>query len=1262
MRGAIKAGVLALLASATVLGCLALGSGVALANSASFSASSWLNWSQSESSTQNPNGDCYDGGLGTPGPAFGTLGDGAWVAQWTFGTWNAPPLPPAGATLVGATLSGQLADSGWTNYQGDYYIPPAGTYGFNFGAGAGTPYSTGRNSGCTYPLGYGNEGSGSVYLPGATSPSESFSANAYAVANTYVTDGVGDLFFAAGTGGQNFGLSMAPTSAATLVEDYAYTPTGIVAYQESPPTGSTDTQATISWNPNGNDSGTTYTLQRETLQGSGVVAGWATMYQGAATSVTTTSSWWSQSCGYGYVYRVRATGPNASTPWDTSAQWDEFPCTASVVGATPTSVTMSWPQVTAQTVPEVVWCEIGTPAGGVSCQQQRFDIGAGDTSATITGLVPNAEYAVFACSLTNAWGCPNPVGWTYAATPTLSLNNNNTAGLAYDQQPLTWTTGGNAPGTVYCLQQGTYAQSGAWQGGSCTAPHGYYGTATLATVDQSAGTSYAYSVWANNAGYSGASPASNSLPTQVASTPTLTITGPTTATMSWPVVAYMVTTGVACNVQGTGNWFYPGPATGGATSLAVTGLQPNTQYECTTYAMASNQGIRWWQGQAGGPAYTDATAPTGVTITGVTETVINDSWSANGTPTGTLYQTYLEPATGGGGVDWQTTYDLTATYGGLACGVTYTPYVQAQSHNGQWTAWTAGPATITVPCQPTGFSGSNGGLGWSPTAGRGSVHLSWQPATGATGYQVWVYDGNEYEAFNVGTATSWSTQAALIYPPDAALYPNVSEGSTAPPVFSHNGGGLNLRDLPHDLYCTTGTFYCGGGGGNPQQYWFAVDAYDASGSSASFQGGCAGDCYQPTLPLQTDPNAPVVTAWSVNGGGAYTYAATVPYNLQATESPSGIAAYALSNDGSTWTTYGVAGCTVGQVAACGSFLSATGTWTLTPGPGSKTIWARVESVAGVWSAPSATTTYVNVDTTVPTVNAVLDGGATSTTSTAATVGVSVSDPVTKQAGLTFEARYSTDGGQTWSPWASEGTSTAFSLAVTLPGGASGQRAVLVQVQDSDDNRGQGGATIQYVNPAGPLVGASTAGLGACVSTAGLPVPSGAVVQCTRQPQVTVPMAPPTGTVEMRASLDGVVWGQWHAVASSMPMNLGTSPGMKTVWVQYEDASGSVTPAPAHDPAYILLDPGPVTVTASWQGGAAATDSSGNATLAVQATDPAGSAGLTLAVTENGATLYQGAMESSVPLTLNGSGYQQVQVTVTDPAGNSAGATAGIYVE
>ena len=661
---------------------------------------------------------------------------------------------------------------------------------------------------------------------------------------------------------------------------------------------------------------------------------------------------------------------------------------------------------------------------------------------------------------------------------------------------------------------------------------------------------------------------------------------------------------------------------------------------------------------ASNAAYTDAAQPTGATLGSFTQTAVTLSWSAAGNPSGTQYSALvfqcanLSSVVAGSG--WTTATSWQAT--GLQPGTCYVGAVQARNSAGSATPQDWTQQAPTVPAQPNGFGGSIGGLGWSPTAGRGWVNLSWNPVSGATGYTVLVWDGATYETFNVGTATSWSSQQALVYPPDAALYPNVAEASKSPPVFSHSAGGLNLRDLPLDLYCTTGTFYCSQS--PAQNYWFAVDAYNASGNSDAFQGGCAGDCYQPTLPLQTDPNAPTVTSWQVNGGGAYTYASKVPYSLDASESPSGIAAYALSNDGSTWTTTTLGGCSIGQVTPCQGSLSATGTWTLVPGPGSKTIYARVESTAGVWSAPTATTVYVNTDQAVPTVDVSLDGGAAATASTSVTVAVDVSDPAGTAAGATWKGRYSTDGGQTWSAWQSEGSARSWSTPWSIPGRAAGERTVLVQAENSDGNLGQGGATIDY---AAPGSGAS-ASLPASATSHACSWPVGGAqvsATCVTQSQVTVPVTVPSGAVQMRVSLDDVTWGPWQPAAGSIPLDLGASPGLKTVWLQFQDAQGAVA---AQAPVYYVYDPQAPTLVATWLGNASATDSAGNATLQVQATDDVGTTGMTVTVTENGGTLYHGAYVNTVPLTLTGTGYQVVQVSVTDAGGTTTSVQAGVYVE
>ena len=1230
MWRACKIGILSLLAVTT--GFLALLSVPVLANSLTESlpvyGDAWW-WTSAYG--------CGNDGTPVQVTGVGQNTDGAGPVVQQFGA--GPPTLPAGAYWVGQTVSGTITN-GNPGYPGTSHVGVDYTFGcINAPYGGGYGYAAGMLGG---QLSLGAGASSVDYSGELEAPWDSAVQSVQAPGWNFPGIVVG--------GAQDYGYS---TSNNSTTMDYAFIPSNIGVQEVYSGNG---TQVTVSWNPDGNDSGTTYTLQRETLDAGGAAVGWTTIYQGTATGFQTSD----QSCGHGYGYRVQANGPQASTPWDASAEWDEHPCGESVAGAAATAVTVSWPLVTANAVPAIVWCEEGTPAGGVSCRQKRFDIGAGATSATLTGLVANAEYAVWACTATDGWGCPEVNVWTHAAVPTLNLDN-NPSGLGYDQQPVTWTATGNAPGTVYRLRQGSFTPSG---GGSYSWI--YTGTGSSAVGGQNAGGSYAYWVFAENFGYGNArtSP-SNGLATQVASTPVLTTTGTTTATISWSAVAAVQTTGVACTVaNSTWHWFYPGPATGGATSLQVTGLQANTQYYCATYAIASNQGIQWWQGAPA--AYTAAEPPIPGSLRAAQASVWA-SWGGNGNPGGTTFQYSVVPAGSGpvgGGRDMTTATAVTVSTDSLnqaiVCGTAYTVEVQAMSGSGVWTGWVGDGTVTTVPCAPT-ITGGDGGLGWAPTSGRGYVTLSWSAVPGATGYTLYVWDGATYEAFDLGESTQWDSRHALIYPPDTALYPNVTEASKSAPMFSHNAGGRNLRDRPLDLYCTTGTNYCTTS--PAQNYWFTIAAYNAAGSSARFQvpgsSAPASSYYEPTLPLQTDPAAPTITNWSLNGGAAYTYSSTVSFSLAAAEGTSGIAAYALSNDGSTWQTTALSGCAVDQVAPCRTSLSTGGVWTLLPGPGSKTVWGKVESAAGVWSSPMATTVYVNVDQTVPTVDVTLDGGAGATSGTAVTVAVDVSDPAAQNTPLTWQVRYSSNGGETWSAWQSEGTAMHWSSRWTIPGGASGERTVLAQVENNDDNLGQGGATVYYAAPGGGGGAGLPAGSGGQGHACVWPVDGTDVAAtCVISSQVAVPLSPPSGAVQMRLSLDDATWGPWQAAATGVAVDLGASPGAKTVWVEYRDGAGTVV---AESPIYYVYDPAGPSVDAAWAGDASATDGAGQATLDVQAADDVGPVAMTVTVTENGAQLYSGAYRNSLPLTLTGSGYQMVQVTVSDAGGNQTSTQLGIYV-
>ncbi len=1217
--------------------CWVLG-GLAVAASANTTGTYTVPFTSSYTNFNEQNASpypCGSGGFGAP--TFGNAYSGA-TTDYTTSPLSAWFSIPSGATLVGGTIRGSAEVAG----------PGTGTFTLAFEGGPIPPVPSSSDS-CTISVASGPSTAAVDFASGWTSTS--FSADGYRLAYDM-------LHYPSNSTGQEYvlgepGWSVGPstpqtyiqlTSALSLMAQYAFTPTGIAIGQVQSGNG---TQVTVSWGANGNASGTEYVLQRETIGPAGVTQGWTTIYQGTATSFSTTD----QGCGNGYAYRVAAAGPDAQTPWDTTGEWDEFPCSVSLGTASTTSVPISWPAVTASTDYVVVWCVSG------SCAQTQDNVGAGVTSATLTGLTPNTEYTVWVCSGTNMWGCPVASTWTQAAVPNgLSAVDDGTP----PQGLVSWGADGNPSGTTYAVSIQTLAPDGQWAAAPTTP------CVTTATSCQTSGLTwdsvYAFYVRAENGAGQWTSWAGPEW-FAVAPHPSVSAASSSGLDVSWPSLGNGADYEVYWNAVGQPCCSNSGALGTGTTAYSITGLTPATGYSVSVMAWIPESGGGWcgggscWWGNAASTAYTAPAEPSGAALGGITQTALSVTWGANGNPSGTQYSVSLyQCADLSSAVANTSTTAFSAHFMGLPEGTCYQGAVAALNGAGQSSAidWTG--QAPTVPATPA-LSGSGGGLGWSSTAGRGYVTLSWPAVTGATGYTVWVYDGTTYEPFPVGSATSWDSREALIYPPDASLYPNVSEASKAPPVFSHSAGGLDLRDLPHDLYCTTGSFYCGGGGGSPQNYWLAVSAYNASGDSAMGGNPCAFNCYMPTLPLQTDPNAPVVTDWQVNNGGAYTYAGSVPYTLDASESPSGIAAYALSNDGSTWTTYAVSGCTVGQAAACQGSLSASGTWDLSPGPGSKTVYARLESAAGVWSAPVATTVYVNVDQTTPTVDVALDGGAARTSSTLVTVAVDISDPAAAAAGATWTVRYSTDGGTTWSAWQSEGTATRWSTPWTIPGGASGERTVLVQVENSDHNLGQGAATIDYAAPdtgggAGlPVAGGSTA----CQwPVAGTDVPA----TCTTTSQVTVPLSPPSGAVQMRISLDDATWGPWQATATRIAVDIGSAPGAKTVWVQYQDGAGTVT---AESPVFYVYDPGVPRLSATWAGNASATDSSGGATLLLQATDDV-QAGLTLTVTENGATLYQGAYTDSLPLTLTGTGYQMVQVTVTDIAGSQTSTELGIYVE
>ncbi len=108
--------------------------------------------------------------------------------------------------------------------------------------------------------------------------------------------------------------------------------------------------------------------------------------------------------------------------------------------------------------------------------------------------------------------------------------------------------------------------------------------------------------------------------------------------------------------------------------------------------------------------------------------------------------------------------------------------------------------------------------------GRGSAALSWPAASGATGYNVYLFDGYAYRKIGSTTATSWSTVGKRIYPSDTQIAA-LAANTTANPFIS--GTGLDLRDDPRALYAKT----AGASMDATPSYAFRVMPYSAGGES-----------------------------------------------------------------------------------------------------------------------------------------------------------------------------------------------------------------------------------------------------------------------------------------------------------------------------------------------------------------------------------------------------------------------------------------------
>jgi len=112
----------------------------------------------------------------------------------------------------------------------------------------------------------------------------------------------------------------------------------------------------------------------------------------------------------------------------------------------------------------------------------------------------------------------------------------------------------------------------------------------------------------------------------------------------------------------------------------------------------------------------------------------------------------------------------------------------------------------------TPFANSTGG-------DNGYVKLSWDEDPNAAGYKVWIYNGKNYESFDVGNITTWTTQGK-------GIWPTASEITSGRYLLHSDGKGTELAKDPSAVYKNSGGRYP-----DNTNYWFRVTAYGSQGES-----------------------------------------------------------------------------------------------------------------------------------------------------------------------------------------------------------------------------------------------------------------------------------------------------------------------------------------------------------------------------------------------------------------------------------------------
>lgn len=606
--------------------------------------------------------------------------------------------------------------------------------------------------------------------------------------------------------------------------------------------------------------------------------------------------------------------------------------------------------------------------------------------------------------------------------------------------------------------------------------------------------------------------------------------------------------------------------------------------------------------------------PGSVSYSNVTQTGATVSWGSNGNPGDAVYSLYRN-----GALVYKGSSTLYCDAGlSPATSYTYTVYASYDADSATYFSAPSTTTLMTAPPTPAEPTGSVTGLNWSSTAGRGRVVLNWSPVATATGYKVWVFDGNAYRGFDVANTTAWDSSVARIYPDPNWLAAQADNSIGADP-FNHSGGGFDLQDNPNALYRKT----IGTGYDSAANYWFRISAYNAYGESPY------GPAYTPTLPNRTDNQGPSGSVTVLSSEGMEkTYNRNVTVHVTAQDSLSGARGIQLSNDGVAW-------------GPEQSPAPVQVNWILSPGAGTKTVYMKIWDSAGNSTVVSGSIALAE-DSQTPAVTLTINEGAESTTSNQVSLTITVSDnaDLPQQTMMSF----SNDGSQ-WSDW--EAYSATKNWNITAGSGGvnnPGIKKVYARILDQAQNVGRATAEIGY-NPNPPVITAAVAN-----SVSG--TYRGQPVKYVASDLLDLSLADLNGN-KVRYDTGMGAWSDWQTFGGSQSILLPKSSGICKVRIQVKDSYG--IPVQPVDLTVVIDNEAPVISSLRTVSGAEAT--TGNTIRAK--VDVSDNLSMSFQYSTDG-TSYQALPGSGeILLPVLSPGANTITVYIKDEAGNVANKSISI---